>query len=258
MIYQENSNEIKPKIRHDSLHRKLAFQLGKTVQKASKTVAAVKKASRRRLTRKTGQKPGKNIMLVDSMAADTPHEPISPILKEIKAIAEISGLLAAVQEMNEISFKRSNHPIVDRLTARIEQLSPREQEMLSMKFIERLKKNTSFIDPVNSFSPTAKMTEADCQKISDAFIESVFFTLEDVGLTQREREFLQKFSDEMTRPINELVQFYLHPKTFKQKVKRLWRIQRILVKMIKLINKTNAFASASGESFEKTAAKCEL
>ena len=48
----------------------------------------------------------------------------------------------------------------------------------------------------------------------------------------------------MTRPINELVQFYLHPKTFSQKVKRLWRMQRIFIKMIKLIHMTNALNMA--------------
>ena len=96
---------------------------------------------------------------------------------------------------------------------------------------------------MGAFPGQTKITEEDCQKISDAFIESIFYTLEDVGLTPEERQFLQKFSDEMTRPINELVQFYLHPKNFSQKVKRLWRMQRIFIRMIKLIHMTNAMAS---------------
>ncbi|MBF0571935.1 MAG: hypothetical protein HQL12_08725, partial [Candidatus Omnitrophica bacterium] len=92
-------------------------------------------------------------------------------------------------------------------------------------------------------------TQDDCQKISDAFIESIFHALEDVGITTQEREFLQKFSSDITRPINDLVQFYLHPTTFSQKVKRLWRMQRIFIKMIKLIQMTNALNMSKAESF---------
>ena len=60
-----------------------------------------------------------------------PKDPISPLLKEIKAIADISGLTAAIEEMNGISLKHSRHPIIHRLASRIGQLSPFEQETLS-------------------------------------------------------------------------------------------------------------------------------
>ena len=208
-----------------ALHLKLAYNLGRTAKKVSKTVAAVKKSARGRPRRK--------------------QEPLPPILKEIKAIADVSGLTAALQEMNEISLKHSKNPIISQLTSRIEQLSTPEKEELSRKFIERLGTNPCFSDPMYSFPSQTKMTEEDCQKISDAFIESIFYTLEDVGITPKEKEFLQKFSSDMTRPINDLVQFYLHPKTFSQKVKRLWRMQRIFIKMIKLINMTNALAKTN-------------
>lgn len=232
----------------DALHLKLAYSLGRTAKKVSKTVAAVKKSAKGRLSQKRGSKGGKKLSC--STVADTPKEPMSPILKEIKAVADISGLTAAVEEMNEISLKHSNNPIIHQLTTKIEQLSPTEQEDLSRKFIDRLRSSSCFNQATYTFPSPADMTEEDCQKISDAFIDSVFFTLEDIGMTPKEREFLQKFSDDMTRPINDLVQFYLHPKTFSQKVKRLWRMQRIFIKMIKLIHMTNALAmaNADGES----------
>lgn len=222
----------------DALHLKLAYNLGRTVKKVSKTVTAVKRTVKGRPRQE--------------------REPLPSILKEIKAIADISGLTAAIREMNEISVKHSNHPVISRLTAAIEQLSPAEQEMLSRKFIDKLGGNPYFNNSMYTFPAQRKMTEEDCQKISDAFIESIFYTLEDIGITPQEKEFLQKFSSDITRPINDLVQFYLNPKTFSQKVKRLWRMQRIFIKLIKLINMTNkgeyqmqrsnAFAMVNNES----------
>lgn len=210
------------------MHLKLAYNLGRTVRKVSSTVSAVKKSTKARPRLK--------------------QEPISPILKEIKAIADISGLTAAIEKMNEISLKHSSHPIIHRLTSRIEQLSMQEQEMLSRKFIEKLGENPYFSNPAYVFPAKTKMTEEDCQTISDAFIESIFYALEDMGITPEEKKFLQRFSDDITRPINELVQFYLNPKTFSQKVKRIWRMQRIFIKMIKLIHLTNALAVSGAES----------
>jgi hypothetical protein len=233
--------KVVPKRKPDALHLKLAFGLGRTVKNVSQTVTAVKKSAQG-----IGKKKGlKKIRRIDRLNVIQvgPPETNSPILKEIKAIADISGLTAAIEEMNEISLEHSDHPVINELTARIEQLSPIEQEMLSRKFIEKLRSNPYFNNSMGAFPGQTKITEEDCQKISDAFIESIFYTLEDVGLTPEERQFLQKFSDEMTRPINELVQFYLHPKNFSQKVKRLWRMQRIFIRMIKLIHMTNAMAS---------------
>jgi len=212
----------------DALHLKLAYSLGRTVKKVSKTVAAVKK--------KTGRKKSRYTLITED-----PGDPASPILKEIKAIADISGLTAALQEMNEISLENSNHPIISRVASKIQQLSIQEQELLSRKFIDRLRRNSYFINSASSFPAGAKMTQEDCQKISDAFIESILYALDEIGITPREKEFLQRFSNDLTRPINELVQFYLHPKTFSQKMKRLWRMQRIFIKMIKLVSMTKNF-----------------
>jgi len=137
-------------------------------------------------------------------------------------------------------------------------LSADEQEGLSKKFIERLQSSPCFDPAIYTLPPRTKMTEEDCQRISDDLIEAVFYTLKDVGMTPREQEFLQKFSDDMSRPINDLVQFYLFPKTFSQKVKRLWRMQRIFIKMIKLIQLTNALALENAESLKRGTTTVDL
>ena len=137
----------------DELHLKLAYKLGKTVRKASNTVGAVKSRLRHKKTFE------------------------SPILNEIKAIADISGLTSAIQEMNEISLKHSRHPVISHLISRIEQLSANNQEMLSRKFIYHLQANPYFSNSLHSMPMQSKMTEEDCQNISDAFIESIFYIL---------------------------------------------------------------------------------
>ena len=235
----------------DALHLKLAYSLGRTVKNVSKTVTAVKKSAQGSLGKKRGSKKTRKIDQLNVIHVDPPI-PDSPILREIKAIADISGLTAAIEEMNEISLEHSDHPVINELTLKVEQLSPTEKEMLSRKFIEKLQSNPYFNSSMHTFSPQAKITEEDCQKISDAFIESIFYTLEDVGLTAQERLFLQKFSSDMTKPINDLVGLYLHPKTFGQKVKRLWRMQRIIIKMIKLMHLTNALNQANEGSLKSS------
>ncbi|MBF0569164.1 MAG: hypothetical protein HQL18_00085 [Candidatus Omnitrophica bacterium] len=232
-------------------HLKLAFTLGKTVKKASQKVAKAKKASQGRLSRKRTRTKSGAVSRIDEFLNNS-DEPMSPILKELKGISDVSGLTAAVEEMNEISLKHSSHPVVSRLVAKVQQLSPTEQEMLSRKFIDRLHASPYFSNAMFMMPLQGKMTEEECQKISDAFIECVSHTLEDIGMTPEEREFLQKFSDDVTRPLNELVQFYLHPKTFGQKVKRLWRMQRIIIRMIKLVNMSNTLAMKEAQARSTT------
>ena len=246
MVTRKKKTKVITRKGSKPLHLKLAYGLGRTVQKVSRTVDAVGKSAKGGLGSKRGRKKSKK--------AEAPKEPLSPILKEMKGIADVSGLTAALQEMNEISRKHSRHPVINRLTVRIQQLSRSEQEMLSRKFVERLRSSPTFSDPMLAFPAQTEMTEEACQKISDDFIGCIFDTLEDVGITPEEREFLKKFSDKMTQPINELVQLYLHPKTFGQKMKRLWRMQRILVRMIKLIHLTNALVQANAGSFQAGAA----
>lgn len=215
-----------------ALHLKLAYSLGRTAKKVSKTVSKIKKPSKAVKGTKAGKKSN----------AKEAKEPLSPILKEIKAILDVSGLTDALQEINEIGLKHSNHPLISSLVERVQELSPQEKEKLSMKFIERLSTNDCFTGLMHTAGIRPQMTDETCQQISDAFIESILYALEDVGMTTRQKDFLRKFSNEMTQPINELVQLYVNPKTFSQKVKRLWRMQRIFVKMIKLMHLANSLS----------------
>ncbi|MBF0122870.1 MAG: hypothetical protein HQL21_05640 [Candidatus Omnitrophica bacterium] len=237
----------------DKWHLKMAFALGKTVKKASRKIDKVKSSSRGYSARKRNASKSMVTTRPD-IFSDIPQGPMSPLLKELKGIMDVSGLTAAIQEMNEIGLKHSSHPVVNRLVSKVQQLSPVEQEALSRKFIGRLQASPYFSNAMFSMPSQVKMTEEECQKISDSFIECVTSTLEDIGMTQEEQEFLKKFSDDMTRPLNELIQFYVHPKTFSQKVKRLWRMQRIIIKMIKLINMSNRLARNNTEFLNSAAA----
>ncbi|MBF0330825.1 MAG: hypothetical protein HQL17_02730 [Candidatus Omnitrophica bacterium] len=219
-------------------HLGIAYTLGKTVKKVSGKVGKSGKSGGKRSSKKRAVKKDHEVAPVDLFKID-PEAPLAPILKELKAMADISGLTAAIQEMQEISLKHSTHPVVNQLIVRVQQLPPHEQEMLSRKFIERVQESIVVNQPMFAFPPQRKMTEEDCQKLSSTFIDCLTRTLEDAGMTPQEKEFLQKFSDDVTRPLNELMLFYLHPKTFSQKVKRLWRMQRIIIKMVKVMQMSN-------------------
>ncbi|MBF0486012.1 MAG: hypothetical protein HQL16_05830 [Candidatus Omnitrophica bacterium] len=230
-----------PQKNAEDWHLKVAFALGRTVKKASQKISKAKASSKGRLKRKRSSQKSITIHRPDPFS-DIPQGPMSPILKELKAIFDVSGLTRAVEEMNEIGLKHSSHPVVNRLVEKLQQLSPGEQEALSRRFIARLQESPYFNNAIFAMPPKAKMTEEECQKISDAFIECVTGTLEDIGMTREEGAFLKEFSDDVTRPLNDLLQFYLHPKTFGQKVKRLWRMQRIVIKIIKIIHISNRLA----------------
>ncbi|MBF0386777.1 MAG: hypothetical protein HQL20_02850 [Candidatus Omnitrophica bacterium] len=220
-------------------HLQVAYSLGKAAQKVSRKLDSVKGTAKKRVTSRKGRKAATQLSLFDPVAG-TANEPLSPVLKEIKAIADISGLTAAIEEMNKISLKHSKHPVMARLVAKVKSLSAVEQEGLSRKFVERLNASLSFNNALYSLPSQVKLSEEDCQKMSAAFIECVAETLEDIGLSEEDRDIFKKMTGDIAEPINELMQFYMHPKTFGQKVKRLWRMQRIIFRMIKIIRMTNA------------------
>ena len=163
---------------------------------------------------------------------------LSPVQKEIQAIVAISGLKAAVQEMNEINQRHSGHPVVQRLLARTQALTSEDQETLSKKFLERLSALPAFDPTGRMFPAPSQMTEEEARKMADAFVGCFFQLLGDMGVSREDQELLRGISDEVMRPINDLMQLYLKPKTFSQKMKRVWRMQRIFLKVIKLIHLT--------------------
>lgn len=175
---------------------------------------------------------------------ETPQEKISPILKEMKAIADISGLTSTFNEMKAISLRQSSDPVISRLISKMEQLSPAEQEILSKKILERLSINPYFNNATRAIPFDINITEETCQEVSDTFLQCISFALKDMNIiTEQEERLLQKINDDMSQPLHNLLQFYINPKTFPQKLKRLWKMQRVFFKTIKLIKKTTSLAA---------------
>ncbi|MBF0478971.1 MAG: hypothetical protein HQL26_05775 [Candidatus Omnitrophica bacterium] len=216
----------------DAWHLKAAYALGNATQKVSNKISTVKTTVKKRAAKKN-KKTATKVSLWDSFPP-TP-EPLSPLIKELRAIADISGLTEALEEMNAISMKHSKHPVIERLAVRMQALSPFEQEQVSRNFIEKLNRTFHFNSMTMLMPSQVKLTEEDCQKMSTAFIECISETLEDIGLSEDDRAIFAKLTGDIAKPINDLMQFYICPKTFGQKMKRLWRIQRIFIKMIKLV-----------------------
>ncbi|MBF0594691.1 MAG: hypothetical protein HQL22_06965 [Candidatus Omnitrophica bacterium] len=236
------------KKRRDSWHLDLAYSLGKAAQKISTRLDTVTCTPKKRPEKKRSRKAGKAVSVFSPLPEDD-QTPLSPILKEIKAIADVSGLTAAVEEMNQISLKHSKHPVVDRLIVRIKGLSAAEQEDLSRKFIEKLNSNLYFNNALLQGPSPVKLTEEDCEKMSAAFIDCISSTLEDIGIPENERIIFKKLTGDIARPLNELIQFYVHPKTFGQKVKRLWRMQRIIFRVIKIMRMSQALQGQMPPAF---------
>lgn len=249
MVRRRKSIKRLPRKPQKKWYLDLAFGLGKTAHQVSQKVGAAAVASAKDLSaardsfakglrKKT--RSGKNRIRIIPAASS---KPVSPVQKELRGIADVSGLTDAIREMNEINLRHASHPVVQRWLLKLMALSPAEQEMLSRKFIDRLSVNPSFSQVMGTFPAGSKMTEEDARKMSDAFIECSFQALEDMGFPPEEQKLLRDISDEVMQPLNDLIQFYLKPKTFSQKMKRLWRIQRVFVKMVKLFHLTRTLVS---------------
>ncbi|MBF0216354.1 MAG: hypothetical protein HQL30_05095 [Candidatus Omnitrophica bacterium] len=204
-------------------HLEAAFLLGRNVKKVSNTLG--------RAAEKADGRAKKTRIIEPAM---------SPILAEIKGIMDVSGLSDAIREMNEISLKHSRHPVIAGLIAKIGCLPPAEQEDLSRKFVDRLGENPCFYDKSCFLPGQVKLNEEDCRRMSDSFIECAFLALKDMGMIDGEADILRQLTGEVARPINDLIQFYVKPKTFGEKIKRLWRMQGVLIRTVSLIAKANA------------------
>ncbi len=229
--------------RQDPWHLDFAFTLGQTVRAISSTVGStmtaveknLEKASEsidRRVRRQIDKTKVKRVKPVPN----SKEAALSPILKEVSGIADVSGFTAALRKMNEIGLRHSDQPGAVRIFSKLQQLSPSEQEGLARNFIDRLNAHPFFSNAMMALPVPGQVTEEASQKMQDAFMECLSQTLCDAGLAREEQELLKQLTDEMMRPLKDLVQLYTKPKTFSQKMKRLWRMQRIFIKTIKLIH----------------------
>ena len=239
-------------LRGGTRHRDAAYELGRAAGKVSLVIRSVASFAgvgidKAKGSFETGYGRMVNPLLrVRIRRIDRPGDPglarLSPILREIRAIMDISGLTYAIEEMNEIGLKHSDDSLVAGIISKIENLPFDRQEMLAKKFLKRFG-SSQFVNG-SSFASlaSADISEEDCQKMSDLLIECAFHALTDIGLKEDEKLNLRSLVGEISRPIDELIQFYLRPKTVKQKIRRLWRMQRIIIKMIGLVNKLNGLA----------------
>ena len=251
-VRKEREAEVVAK-RQDAWHLDFAFTLGQTVRVISSTVGStmttveknLEKASESiesRVRRQIEKGKVKRVKIISS----SKEAALSPILKEVRGIADVSGFTAALRRMNEIGLRHSDHPGAARIFSKLQRLSPVEQEGLARNFIDRINTHPFFNNAL--LSVPGQVTEETSQKMQDAFMDCLSQTLHDAGLVREEQELLKQLSDEMMRPLNELIQLYSKPKTFSQKMKRLWRMQRIFIKTIKLIR----LASTAGTGTRMT------
>lgn len=220
--------------------KKLAGELASAAGKAGGVL--VKKAAVGKKSFLKGFNEGRGPEVLTAVPVETPEEQFLPVLEELKAICEISGLTKAVNEMNAASLYHSRDPVVARVIGNIAALPPSGKEALSRVFLNRLSLNPLFSGAMSAFpAETAELTGADPREIASAFIGCAADALEDAGFAREDCDHLLLLSDEISRPLHELLESYLKPKTALQKLRRLWKIQRLFFRTIMLVKKANAF-----------------
>jgi len=163
---------------------------------------------------------------------------LTPILKEIKDIAEISGFAKAMAEVKEKTRTCEHDPIIEKIISDLESMPPVQQEIFLRDLVKRLEKNHflhEFMIP--SCLEGQQIIVENEDKRQEIFIHCLMENIKSLGYSEEE---IKHFFDVMrmiSSPIDELFQFYLHPGSFKNKMKRLWKIQRIGFKVVKVIHK---------------------
>ena len=167
-----------------SWYMKAAFVVGKTAKKVSESMGNTAEIVGVKLDyAKTAFNEGFNRGADEAEIAttkrthdlpDTPGAEISPILREVKGIMDVSGLSEAIREMNEIGLEHSKHPVISCLISKIEGLPPADQEILATKFIDRLSANAYFHNATRSLPLQVNFSEEDCQKGESLFTPGCF------------------------------------------------------------------------------------
>ncbi|MFH1505028.1 MAG: hypothetical protein ABIH08_06565 [Candidatus Omnitrophota bacterium] len=176
----------------------------------------------------------------------SPEDKISPLLQEIRAIADVSGLTSALLEMKNKALGYSGDPALTQFVANLEQLTPVQQESLANRFLERLKDNVYFKEMFQStYLTPVSMAPEVYKETEDALIMCLYQSLKDSAIPVPEFQYLQELTDDISKPLHNLMQLYFDPQTIFQKLKRLWNIQRIGFKALKLIHKTSQLTEIS-------------
>jgi len=228
--------------------KKAALDIAGTLNEALGVICKKAAIGRESFLRGFNEGAGKDKTAAAVVRIKTPEEQFQPVLRELKAICDISGLTKAVNEMNAISLDRSQDPVTAGLISKIANLSPAEQETLSRVFLNRLSMSPAFSGAMNaSKDGVSGLGTEDRKEIEAAFIRCAADALEDVGFAREDCEHLLMLSEDIFKPLDELVQFYLKPRTTLQKVRRIWKIQRLFFRTVKLIKKANTFVRSQAD-----------
>ena len=254
MTKTQNKNKSPSKSPADSRHISMAYNLGSTTRKildgADNVTASIDRTVRtatgslnERVSKIRASHRSKSMVSYkrDNLSPNDAKELLTPILQDMKKIADISGLTSALLEMKERALRHSDDPVFTQLISSVEHLDPLQQEELARKFIARFNANAYLNERMKSmylFKEADILTPKDSDKIKNALMVCIYQTFKDLGF-EHDFQYIQNLSDDISEPLNDLIQFYLDPQTLSQKLSRLWKIQRIGFKTLMIINKTN-------------------
>ena len=173
---------------------------------------------------------------------DTNQE-IYSVLQEIQELADLSGLTATLNEMKLKALRYSNDPALAKFISQADMLTPNQQEFIASRFIEKITNKPFFNEIIMPLKSSNKRSNKTDHKIlASELMTCLYEAFKECGLLEHDYKHIHTLTEEISEPLIDLLEFYSNPKTFTEKLKRLWKLQRIGFKTINIIRKANRIA----------------
>ena len=140
--------------------------------------------------------------------------------------------------MEKLAVSHRYAGVIEKLATKLSELNGVERQTLSVALLQRIEADPRFRD-LGAFrtNGTVKPDPADLDKLGRMVSSHLRITLRDLDLTETEMDQLRVVVIDVSQPLVELVELYLKPRTFLQKMKRYWRMQRMGVKAIQIMSR---------------------
>ncbi|MDH5674068.1 MAG: hypothetical protein OEZ06_18065 [Myxococcales bacterium] len=156
--------------------------------------------------------------------------------RDLKALADISGFSKALEQVIELALRHDRDPSLHALADRLEALPFAERRAWAARLLERIAGDRRVMPLIE----LADLRQADATlggielgsveilALMEAITEGMATALLELGLSHQEIAAIAEVIQITFSPLDELARFYLQPRGLGERVRRGWRLQRML------------------------------
>jgi hypothetical protein len=172
--------------------------------------------------------------------------------RDIVTIADASGLTGALRDMARRGSAYRSDPVVTVLAGGIRTLDPHQRQQLARRFLQRIESDP-LLTEIGGV-PGALSVE-DMERLTVLVSLSLAQAMRELGLSDEQIARLAVITDDLARPLTDLTEVYVQPRTVGQKLRRLWRLQLLGLRALQILARSRRFPTATlgGNGTERAA-----